>query len=330
MKISNEIKNNRDRLTVKYPATIRLPYGKLGCQLDCTFCHKELRDEIRETQNTKKAIFDIYSKMESLIKNARNILIVEFGEPFLVPYLGDLLDRVFSLNSSAQIRLVTNLYTYRKDIIKMLSKRGNTKLIVSLNAASRNTYSALTGIDCWEKIVQNIKELNQLKQKGYPEICLSFVGNNENIHELPEFINLAYSLKVKQIVLQDLVILHRDHERLDFTRKDIDSVREIVSKAKVLAAFLGINLSIKVNSPGSYVDNSSKQFLCRYPFSTFYLDSVGDVSLCCYSEKRFGNIFRDSPEEIWKSQEIKYVRNMFLEDKLSGDCLKCKNTFYGY
>jgi len=71
---------------------------------------------------------------------------------------------------------------------------------------------------------------------------------------------------------------------------------------------------------------------CHHLFDTLFISANGKILPCCYLSDEslaFGDILKESFEEIWKNNKYKYSRSLFSYNKYKGQnikiiCSKCK------
>src|SRR5215467_129785 len=126
------------------------------------------------------------------------------GEPLLNPQLPRFVAHL--KERGAHVLFNTNAVLLDERRGDALREAGLDELRVSLDAATPALYHKLRGIDKFDQIVANLRAF-VLRHGGRERPCVSlwFVGMQENLHELPDFVRLAAELGVPQIYLQRLV-----------------------------------------------------------------------------------------------------------------------------
>src|SRR5215510_16620632 len=77
-----------------------------------------------------------------------------------------------------------------------------------MDAATRETYVKIRGVDQFERVIRNIGALVTLQQQrgsNTPRVSLWFTTLKANLDELPAFIRLAVQLGVPEVNAQRLV-----------------------------------------------------------------------------------------------------------------------------
>jgi len=254
------------------------------CNSKCTFCYR------RNHENSKTRMdFYTYKKIidEGWVYDLPSIGF-GYGEPLMHP---DIIDMVkYASNKEVlDIILTTNGTLLSQEMSISLIKAGLTKLHVSVDAFSKETYKKLRGGDLHviEHNIRTFLEIRENHKTKLPLLRLSFVCLDENKHELDLFIE-----KWEEVV--DYIDI-QEH----FPNTNIDNL-----------------LDIKVND-----------FYCTQPNREIDIKPNGDIQACCtfYSKHlKFGNINNgDTIYDIWKGK-MEDLRNSFKTKKYY---LVCKNCF---
>ena len=79
------------------------------------------------------------------------------------------------------------------------------------------------------------------------------------------------------------------------------------------------------------VDNPQKHTFCSDPFVRMVISPSGDVVLCCmdyFYKEKFGNVNKQSMQEIWNSKRFKDVRTSLVNKDRKGLCAQCDKNPY--
>jgi len=188
--------------------------------------------------------------------------------------------------------------------IGFLVNSGLTRLFISLDAASPETFKKIRGYDLLDKIETIIKNIIAFRSKVKsltPLVRVSFVKQKEN------------------------------HEEIDkFTEKWIETVDSVeFQELDDISKFKDRNY---VNVlPHLNVDGCSQPPKCHYPFSYLSLWSNGNISPCCNSygrdsdELKLANI--NDENYMHKAMDgLKTIQNSFLSEKwdqIPNTCRHC-------
>ncbi len=130
---------------------------------------------------------------------------VKGGEPFVVPYLKKIMERLVELQSLRLMLTTNGTYTSAK-VLESLRKcndglHGHVTVIVSLDGAFSATHDALRGAGQFEITVGFLRSLRAMNVQAHLN-CVLHAGN---VKEVPAYIGLAKDLGVDQINFLPLV-----------------------------------------------------------------------------------------------------------------------------
>jgi MoaA/NifB/PqqE/SkfB family radical SAM enzyme len=215
---------------------------------------------------------------------------------------------------------------------------------LSMDGASRQTYARVRGVDAFEKIWRNVRAFIAMQKEqnvGKPAVSLWFTAMRENLHELPELIELAAENGVPEVYLQRLVYFEQGlaHSRQALFRRSTPEELDIVRRAEQMCKERGI----RFNAAGSAtpVESLMRDFGerpwsgCRRPYTLTYITSSGNVLSCCfapfghrsakeyYEERVLGNIFQEPIEAIWHGPRYEAFRRAFESEHPARHCSQC-------
>jgi MoaA/NifB/PqqE/SkfB family radical SAM enzyme len=135
----------------------------------------------------------------------RGIFHVKGGEPFVVPYLGKIMDRLVALQSLRLMLTTNGTFTSTKVLESLRACNeglsGHVTVIVSLDGSSAATHDVLRGSGQFAVTITFLRALQNLRIHTH----LNCVLHTENTHEVPSLIKLAKDLGVEQINFLPLV-----------------------------------------------------------------------------------------------------------------------------
>jgi radical SAM protein with 4Fe4S-binding SPASM domain len=190
---------------------------------------------------------------------------------------------------------------------------------VSVDFVDPKKYKASKGVDGIKIVKDNI--LNFKKTK---------VGVNCNVssqHEKKDIDNLLYAFDSRVSYIQFRPVLPRyfKNEKPEINDRIWDYLHDIKEEYE--------NINISLDKYGDLMDLNYFPFdSCEGHFFSPILDANGDVKVCMYHpgkpEFSFGNIYKNSFEEIWKSERrkkvIDFVRNLDYNKKCQMCCKLCE------
>ena len=331
-RLNQEERALQKEILESFPINVLLPTGT-KCNNRCIFC----------TDRSSQASYHYsdlsYQKWVNLcepLEYATSLGLYGWGEPLLNPDYEKMFDHVVENFPGIEITISTNgILMNGKWNQKFLS--GHKLIInVSLSASNAKTYKLLSQNDQFDRIIENIRSLIELRKKenkNSPEVVLSFVAIKENIMELPDFVRLASSLGVDKVVVQDLILLDpglRKHSLTPYA----ELAKSIFLVALKTARELGVLLLPFV--PVYFLPMDSDTFeeneklerkksaeLCLEPWIYLRVSSEGGIKLCCYSDEVMGSLYKNKLADIWNGEKFRYYRSRANTPDPPEECKKC-------
>jgi MoaA/NifB/PqqE/SkfB family radical SAM enzyme len=281
--------------TPEFPITLSLELVN-RCNLSCVMCYTVEHTRPKKTL-TLEAVERIFAECGRFGLPA--LQIAGGGEPLVYKQA----DKVMSLARSADVMdifLCTNGVLLTEQLCEFVIRERIARVVVSLDAATPETYRKIRGKDELAGIEANVRRLVALRnEKGarLPLVRVSFCIQPENRHERAAFLE-----KWKDIV--DYV----DFQELQ-DAAHVDEVKEQGFDAPVMERLQPL-----------------EKPYCYYPFSMMSIWAGGEVSPCCswYAKNLIiGNVHETSLKEIWDGPAIAEIRRQLLCGDLNPSCFAC-------
>ncbi|GAC1619296.1 MAG: tungsten cofactor oxidoreductase radical SAM maturase [Ktedonobacteraceae bacterium] len=215
---------------------------------------------------------------------------------------------------------------------------------LSMDGATRETYSLVRGVDAFDKIWRNVKafiELQKEQKATKPVFSLWFTAMRENLHELPDLIDLAYENGVPEVYMQRLVYFEEGlaHSKQALFRRSTREELELVRRCEEMCKERGI--LFKAAGSATPLESIVRDFGkrpwagCQRPYSLTYITSSGNVLSCCFApfghksareykeERVLGNVFEEPIATIWSGERYEAFRRAFESDHPARHCAQC-------
>jgi len=248
--------------------------------------------------------FENIIKLKNPIKYASMIDLTGWGEAILYPKYADVIKYIFSINKKKKIISQTTNGAI-SDRYGILLKGRIQRLVISLNAATPETYNREMKGGNFSKTISNVKSfLSKLTNEDRKETKLHFVAHTKNYREMPLFVQLAKSLNVSQVSFGQYMSNGPGtdkHILLNIKRQYNDILGEVDEASKkfrveVFYRRFGEKLGLSPNN-------------CMFPYEWCFVLPNGDIAPCCYlGDVTMGNIFNNSFESVWFGENIQKLR----------------------
>ncbi|MBM3253022.1 MAG: glycosyltransferase [Candidatus Omnitrophica bacterium] len=287
-----------------------------NCNAKCIFCLDG--DYPYFNLDIYKGFFE--KKLGSILPRARALNLCGYGEILLMPDVLLFLDYLNKTLPHVNKIITTNGVPLSPSILgRIIESKYNIQ--ISLHTSNKDLHKLLTGIDMFERIIEQIKHLVRIRPDSrMPGISLVFVINSLNIEDLPNFVRFAIDLGVDEVICNYLTIYKPSHFELScFYKQDITN--EMVAEAEEIANTHNFRLRTppKFNQPSQNNGDS----ICSEPWRYFYVETQGSVLPCCYAEGHIGYLNQKSFEEIWNGKVYQDLRRSQIERRIDGFCKNC-------
>lgn len=289
---------------IPYPKTMEVDLVDRGCNNKCIFCCFGNNFGLRP-------IFIDKDKLISALKIARlngtkAVELVGGSEPTMHPHLKEIIEEIHQMGM--ELGLITNglLLDRIREVAQYF-----TYVRVSLDAGSKDTHKKLHGIDCFKKVIDNIKLLSMGSQKpvtiGLGYLC---VAENSNQKEIELFVKKAISLEVNYVVFRPAIVNNcQDHRYLSRVRKIIKKMKKKYGeKVKIYA-------SAKNRWEMTRHNRKNKQGKCFTCALTGVIMADGTIPYCNLGRRNpkmfMGNINTKKYDQIWNSKKHKALFDSF-------------------
>lgn len=362
----NKIDEKTRRLTLwmkgkpQPPYTIELiPTNR--CNFKCKSCwrrnfsEKELEKEYSQELSDDRLIqlIDEASKL-----GVKEIAFVGGGEPLCRDITPFLMKKIRGADMEGD--LVTNGSLFTDDLIHLLVNIKWTRVKFSIDGSIAEIQNQLRGIDCFDKIINNIKKLSRVKKENhseFPRIGFNIVVSKSNYKDLPNIVRLAHETGGDEISLLPITVFSEEGKKLKMNSKQIAKFQGIIKKC--LPALKEYNISSNMDKflDARYVDrtnemhkimmeeaekasgkeeklikgfkeDSYKNFWtvpCFEPWSHVTIIHNGNIA-CCFNNYVWNtnvSIKDASLKELWYGPYFQKYREEILTGKLSDACATC-------
>jgi MoaA/NifB/PqqE/SkfB family radical SAM enzyme len=289
------------------------------CGLNCTMC---ARPHGKDGAFADMALHD-FEGLEPYFSDVDAVVLEGWGEPLLYPHLPECIRLV--KKAGAEAGFVTSGQGMDEQCIRQLLDSGIDFLGVSISGAFSGTHNRIRVGSDLTRVVASIRLLSRIKRErglSTPRVHLVYLMMKENMEELPDFISLAQTLDIGNVVLlnQTAVADEWQNAQRVFNAPEADHYEAVLKETAIRALESGI----RIRRPSLY---PAEVALCdENPLRNLYIDVQGNVSPCVFlnppapradggmspsTPQVFGNIFRQPFEEIWMGEGYRRFRGPF-------------------
>ncbi|GHV53565.1 hypothetical protein FACS1894216_11800 [Synergistales bacterium] len=160
------------------------------------------------------------------------------GEMTVSPWRDEVLCDLLNTAKNWNLLIPTNGVEYNADIARLMRLGRVQDLMISLDAGTRETFQKIRGVDCFEKVISNIRRYKETSERS-DCISIKYIileGLNDNRIDIDCFVNIASELQVKVIISNDNFTLQNPMS--DNVRNTIKFLADKL-KSKKLQFFFG-------------------------------------------------------------------------------------------
>ena len=310
------------------------------CNLNCLTCPTRADRGFRLDGLTELPV-DWALEIVRTSPECRTFALHGTGEPLLSNTFREILRRAPA--DPPRLAFSTNLTLLDGEILDLILSGPVKEIIVSLDAASPQTYRLIRGHDL-AKTLANVRSLVQARNSSgrrLPRLLAHMVLLRMNLGELPDFVRLAADLGLDGVAFWQANegcafdwVVERDGFRFDYREQSLcnapEESRRILAGAIRLARNLGLEvlLDVALRTPCFPEDSAPAGRLtrpqdCPYPWKEAIILSDGTVRFC---PLQAGGLMlgRLGPgvgiNDIWNSPEARRCRAALAAGKLPEIC----------
>lgn len=255
------------------PAQIDIELNS-SCNLKCNFCIQSVRDLGKNILG-----FDCFKKLidEAFLLGTKSLKLNYMNEPLIVQDLEKYIQYAKSVGF-VNIFMSTNGIMLTDKRARSLIESGITKVFISLDATTAETYKIQRNSDKFDKIIKNVLNFLEIKKQlglQYPLIRVNFLKNKANLHELNDFV-LYWEGKADMIIIQEM------NQLID-------------------------------NESSLFIKPDKPNYKCSFPFKQLVVDARKRILPCCCmngTELQLGHADTMTLNEAWNSEKMVELRTL--------------------
>ena len=322
------------------------------CVLRCKMCQLWTAD-FKKSRIGKKKILSL-DEMKAAIDELSSSGIKNYcfigGEPFLRKDLLDIIGYCKERNLSCIT--VSNGYLIEEELAERIVLSGLDILAVSIDGPTNEIHDRIRGVKgAFDHAVRAIKLIRKRQKElnaEHPKVAIACTVSSNNFLNLPDMIDLAKSLDVREIRFQYISVIGKGTLELTnrmmgekvigthnfvgippsylVPREQIDKLDDVLNEINKRA---GGQVECHLDPAFLTGDRSFMEtgifpvWDCAEPWSRAYMTPTGDFMPCpMFPDYNMGNIREKSFKEIWNGKRARNLRKR-LSKGLPPICRKC-------
>ena len=280
-----------------------------------------------------------FKQLVAQLPDLRRAVLQGIGEPLLNRDLAPMIAHLKARGVYTVFNTNAALLTRRRQV--ELINSGLDELRVSLDSSTPETYLKIRGIPAFERVVANLAEMVRARASlgaSQPRISIWVTGLRENLHQLPEIVDLAGRLGVDEVYLQRLVywgegLATRGQSLFDDEQAELDAV---LAEAERRAERHGLSFrGADARAPRSSLlergDEREPWRGCSRPLRLAYITAQGTALPCCiapftdapFETIKLGNYLEDGVAAVWHGEAYARFRQQLYSAQPPPSCRNC-------
>lgn len=291
------------------------------CNLRCPMCTHSIRDWKRSDAGE-----EILEKVRSLYPWLEILDLTSCGESLLSPLFWKALEEA---PPGTQTKHLTNGLLVDPSVAERLVESQLSKLQISLDAVSRETYQRIRGVDGLERVLEHCKAVAAAKRRHSslkPWLGLNCTLAQSNIDELVPLIRLAAEIGFQGVESHFLYVTTPEL-KTDSLYWDLDHTRTVFDEADRVAEDVGIRFE-RPSVPGLEGGEKEGVGFCIEPWEMVFLRATGEVSVCSFSPECFQPFPEESLEDLWDGPRYQQFRRVVNQTGTDAPpiCRSCRSA----
>jgi MoaA/NifB/PqqE/SkfB family radical SAM enzyme len=262
--------------------------------------------------------WEVFRAAIPFLSSAERVIFGGFGEALLHPDYMAMLEQIKGLGP--YVYFFTNGILLNADKGRGIVNAGLDMMCISVAGATRETYQRIRGVDAFDLVVENIRNVSAYKKatgRRKPLLSFNIVAMNSLLDELEDMILLAKTIGVEHIAMPNLVAQGREVAG-ESIWLDTAKARKVFYKASLRAEKEGIAF----NPPNLEVGTVPCYDLFRNVFITW----DGKVLSCPPERYVLGDLQESGLNEIWNSKGLEELRKEIWAKGPAKVCPGCSSA----
>ena len=301
------------------------------CNLNCLHCGSDCKKDMRIEELSTKQWIDFINYLKDNFDPKELSIVVTGGEPLVRK---DFFKIISVINKNGfRWGMVTNGYSYTKEVIEKTLDYGIRFLTISLDGLENNHNYLRNNKDSFKRAKNAIKDVSKYHQILFDIVTCVFPGN---LNELNDIANLLLSQGVKRWRLFSIIAKGRASKNKNLILNSSqwkEMIEWIIDNRKRLKK---MGLLLDFSCEGYFdqkIDNAIRDnsYFCRAGINIASVLCDGFIGACPNITRNLiqGHILKDDFKTVWENKYQKYINREWLKKGRCEECdqwKKCKGN----
>ena len=309
-----------------------------ACNLRCVMC--PWREMAKEVVNKGIMTQEIWQSIQPYLSQAQSIDFTGGGEPLLQPRLAQWIAEAKA--AGCETGFLSNGLLLNEEKLEKILEAGIDWVCISMDGASAEIYNKIRVGSDFERVCQNVANIDRLRDNNRPKTMINFVLMRLNFHQMEQIIRLAGRLGVDQVNFKQCdVIRDKAGKNLGlFAPGETGEIRKLkksLKKARRLAK------KLRVETTGSAFTPRELPVCDQDPRDSLFIAYDGTVAPCIslalggpttflgkeasMASVHYGRLPNDDLMDLWQTDICQFYRHRFVERVQIHDNTLVRNMF---
>ena len=315
------------------------PVGQ--CNLRCEMCPIQYRRDGPPNGPLAYMSWETFTSLLAGFPGLKRLHLQGLGEPMMHPRFFDMVR--YASERGITVTTNTNLTLLNEDRTHRLLVSGLETLYFSIDGSTPETYERIRKRAHYDRVVRNVERLVEMRgQAGMnrPELRIVMVIMRQNLHELPELVEMAHGWSAQEMFVQHLShdfgepTLPEEYRPMreyiaqqSLAHEDPARIEHYFSEAREIADSVGLKLRLPRTTPKRYPAGTLGRQRCDWPWTGAYISYEGYMMPCCMvatpDRINFGKVTEHTLESVWNGPEYGAFREQLDSDTPPDICSSC-------
>ncbi len=237
----------------------------------------------------------------------------------------------------------TNLTLLNEERTRRLLQSGLKTIYFSIDGSTPETYERIRKRAHFDRVVANVERLIKMRNEAgadFPALQVVMVIMRQNLHELPELVEMAYGWSAERMFVQHLShdfgepTLPEEYRPMrdyiaaqSLAHEDPTRIERYFGEARQVAESVGLELRLPRTTPKRYPEGTAGRQRCDWPWTGAYISYEGYMMPCCMvatpDRINFGKVTEHTLESVWNGPEYNAFRQQLDSDTPPDICSSC-------
>ncbi len=325
---------------MQLPTYIQIePVGQ--CNLRCEMCPIQFRHDGPPYGPLAFMAWETFTSLLAGFPALKRLHLQGLGEPMMHPRFFDMVR--YASDRGLEVTTNSNLTLLNEERTRRLLDSGLKTLYFSIDGSNPETYERIRKRARFNRVVRNVERLIEMRAHSGqqdPALQVVMVVMRQNLHELPELVEMAHGWSAERMFVQHLShdfgepTLPEDYRPMrdyiaeqSLAHEDPARVEQYFTEARQIAESVGLELRLPRTTPKRYPAGTAGRQRCDWPWTGAYISYEGYMMPCCMvatpDRINFGKVTEHTLRSVWNGPEYEAFRQQLDSDTPPDICSSC-------